>query len=334
MPDLPAGRLTGSLLDQGARVLLHPPCTNPGTHALTTLAPTARGPSGRGDPGAEPLSARTALRPLVRALARRIGPALPRRLQEGVLAARSWTAAGVALGLPRVDRAVVLAPHPDDESAACGGTIALLADAGAEVTVVFATDGEGTLGSTLPVEEIARARRSEGERAAALLGAVGTRALGHPDLGLAGRVPALTGDIRELLRAVRPQLVLLPWFLDASEDHRALNLALAGAAPGEDVDVWGGEVWSPLPANRIVDISSSLDRKREALAVHSTAHGAIDLSAVVGLNRYRSLQGLRGVGHAEAFLAVPGPQYSALVTDVLGLVEGRVTVRNGAERAP
>lgn len=273
------------------------------------------------------MPAPTPLRRVIRRLAARVGPTVPRRLLEGLLAARSWGADGVAVGLPSVARVLALAPHPDDETLAFGGTLALLTDAGAAVTLVLVTDGEATLGSGSAPEEIARTRRAEGERAAAVLGVGDLRALGLPDRGLPAHIDELAGAVRELLTELRPQLVLLPWFLDASEDHRALNLALAAAEPGDDVDVWGGEVWSPVPVNRVVGISAAVERKRAALAAHATAHGAFDLSAVLGLNRYRSVQGHRGEGHAEGFLTAPGPQYAALVTRTLALRGGRVVVR-------
>jgi LmbE family N-acetylglucosaminyl deacetylase len=78
--------------------------------------------------------------------------------------------------------------HPDDEAIFTGGTLARLADAGHRVVLVVGTGGE--LG--LPHEDaagpdhLASIRRSETERAAALLGAVRVEFLGYRDSGLAG----------------------------------------------------------------------------------------------------------------------------------------------------
>lgn len=267
-------------------------------------------------------------RALQRRAAVRFGPLLPRRLAEGALQARAWAGEGMARGLPTFERVLVCAPHPDDETIMCGGTVALLTDAGAAVTLVVASDGEATLGSDLPQPRIAAARRSEAERAAAVLGIADVRFLGEPDGELSGRVPALTVALAQALRATEAQLVLVPWFLDATADHRAVALALARARPGEDVEVWGGEVWAPLPANRLVDVSAAVERKRAALACHVTAHGAFDLEAMLGLSRYRSVQGFRGRGHAEAFLALPGPTWTSMAEEALLLRDGEVRARS------
>lgn len=271
-----------------------------------------------------------AWRLLVRRAAARVGPLVPERLAERVLQARAWAGEGVALGLPDVARVLVLAPHPDDETIACGGTVALLADAGARIELLVASDGEATLGSGLPPEQIAAARRAEVRRAADALGIADVRFLGAPDLGLSGRVDVLATALGEAMRRLDPELVLVPWFLDGTADHRALALALARARPGQAVEVWGGEVWQPLPANRLVDVSAGMDRKRAALACHVTAHGAFDLEAMLGLSRYRSVQGFRGRGHAEAYLAVPGPTWTRLTEEALELRDGVVRARSGA----
>lgn len=249
-----------------------------------------------------------------RAVARVLGNVkahVPDRALGPLLSARSLLGDGPAVGLPPYRRVLVLAPHPDDETIACGGTIALLAASGASVTVLVASDGEASRGGRTAPEETARRRRGETRAAAGTLGVSDVRFLGLPDGGLHGARPRLAAAVDVALTDTSPELLLLPSFLDDHPDHLALNRALHDAAPSGDLPVWGGEVWTPVPATRLVDITGVLERKRAALAAHVTAARTFDLEAMLGLNRYRSVHGLLGRGHAEAFLAAPADRYLA-----------------------
>ena len=247
--------------------------------------------------------------------------AVPADLRRLARAVRSQRGSEVVTGLPRFKRALVIAPHPDDETLGCGGTMALLADRGAEVTVLTATDGEATRGSRLPAAETGRRRRAEAERAAAVAGAT-PRFLGLPDGKLSDRLEELTAALGAAIDELEPEAVFAPWLLDGTSDHRAvaeaLRLALADADAEGAPEVWGYEVWTALVPNRIVEISSVIERKREALAAHETAALALDLSADEGLRRWRSMQSLGGRGWAEAFLATSAPGYLALAAELEG----------------
>ncbi len=220
------------------------------------------------------------------------------------------------VGLPSFGRVLVVAPHPDDESLGCGGTMALLADTGASVTILTATDGESTMGATGPPEQTARLRRAEAERAAAAVGAA-PRFLGLTDGGLAEQRAELTAALRTTIAELEPEAVFAPWPLDDGSDHRAVADALADAVDNaSETQVWGCEVWTALVPNRIVEITSVVARKRAAVAAHETAHLALDLSASDGMARWRSMNGLAGRGWAEAFLALSAAQYRALATEL------------------
>jgi N-acetylglucosamine malate deacetylase 1 len=246
--------------------------------------------------------------------AKAIVPADLRRLARAV---RSLRGSEVVTGLPRFKRALVIAPHPDDETLGCGGTIALLADTGASVTVLWATDGEATMGSRLSPEETGRKRRAEAKRAATALGA-GSRFLGLPDGKLTEHDEQLSSGFARAIAELEPEAVFAPWLLDGTADHRAVSQGLRRAL-GESGDagpeVWGYEVWTALVPNRIVEITDAIERKRKALAAHETAALALDLSAGEGLARWRSLH-LGGRGWAEAFLATSAAGYLELAAEL------------------
>jgi len=225
---------------------------------------------------------------------------------------RSLVGQGPILATPTFRRVLVLGAHPDDETAGCGGLMALLSAGGATVDVAIATSGEGTIGADLDAAEVARRREDEARRAVTMLGARTPRFLSHADGSLPDRIDALARDLRGLLADVSPDVVLLPWFLDGHRDHQAIGLALEHAGVGDDVELWGYETWTPLPPNRLVDITKVFAQKERALAAYTTAHLAFDVSSMLGINRYRSAHASLGKGYVEAFLAAPASEWFAL----------------------
>lgn len=235
---------------------------------------------------------------------------IPERALPHVLSARSMLRADApVIARPVYDRLLVVAPHPDDETIMCGGTAALLAADGADVTVVFLTDGESTRGGDRPPAEVASARRDEARRACTVLGIRPIRFLALPDGGVSDHLDELGDQLRDVLEEVRPDAVALPWFLDGHPDHEAVSRGLAAADPPDALDVLAGEIWRPLEPNLLVDVTGSIELKRQALRCHETASQAFDVEATTGLNRFRSVNGLLGQGYAEAFLSGTWAEY-------------------------
>jgi len=95
------------------------------------------------------------------------------------------------------DSLLVIAPHPDDESLCCGGTISLARRVGARVTIVWVTSGEGSRATAIVdwhaiwphrsvYRDIGVLRAAEARRAAVQLGvdADSLYFLGYPDTGI------------------------------------------------------------------------------------------------------------------------------------------------------
>lgn len=114
--------------------------------------------------------------------------------------------------------------HPDDESLACGGTLARLSDAGARVILVSASRGEaGSISdpSLVPDGDLGQVRSHELREAAAVLGAAETIVLNHPDGDLRwDDVPEFHAEIVTMIERYRPDAVItfaedgLYWHLD------------------------------------------------------------------------------------------------------------------------
>jgi LmbE family N-acetylglucosaminyl deacetylase len=129
--------------------------------------------------------------------------------------------------------ALILAPHPDDETLGCGATILRKTAAGVGVRVVIVTDGRNSHRSRLlDADTLARLRRDEALAACAVLGvpADSVHFLDYPDGSLATAGERLIADLRRLIgEGPGAEDVLMPSAHDGHPDHRALNAAVRRA---------------------------------------------------------------------------------------------------------
>jgi LmbE family N-acetylglucosaminyl deacetylase len=102
--------------------------------------------------------------------------------------------------------------HPDDESLACGGTLARMADAGARIVVLCASRGErGSISdpSLVPDGDLGRVRAQELREAARMLGVSDVVILDHPDGSLRwADVPEFQAEIVAAIEKYRPDAVI------------------------------------------------------------------------------------------------------------------------------
>jgi len=210
-------------------------------------------------------------------------------------------------------RILVLAAHPDDETAGPGGTVALAAPSAEAMRVWIATDGARQEGASEgDVADYTRMRRDESRRAAAELGLSPPQFGDLPDRELSARPEDLRRAIGDLVRELQPELVFCPSPVEIHPDHRALAEALyecaASSRPGDaDHDRWRFlrvafyEISHPLLPNALVDISGAADRKKRALDAYASQQAVRDYAgAVAGLNAYRRIT-VRAEGPVEAF---------------------------------
>jgi LmbE family N-acetylglucosaminyl deacetylase len=190
-----------------------------------------------------------------------------------------------------VERALVVAAHPDDVEFGAAGTVAKFTQSGIEVAYCIVTDGEaGSDHVTMTRAELASLRREEQRAAAAEVGVREVTFLGYPD----GRVEAglaLRRDVTRVVRTFRPQLVLAPsperWWdrIYASHpDHLATGEAATcavypdarnplahpelleeGFEPHTVDELW---LMASPESNVAVEISETFERKIAALLNH------------------------------------------------------------------
>jgi LmbE family N-acetylglucosaminyl deacetylase len=195
-----------------------------------------------------------------------------------------------------IERALVVAAHPDDVDFGAAGTVAAWSAAGIAVTYCVITDGQaGGFDPGLDRAEMPRIRRAEQTVAAARVGVEDLAFLGYVDGELAV-TRDLVRDLTRVVRRVRPQRVLIQsperdWerLAPSHPDHLAGGEAATQAlypASGnphafeellrdEALQAWSArEVWimEHPHNNHVVDVTEHFDAKMAALMSHESQH--------------------------------------------------------------
>jgi N-acetylglucosamine malate deacetylase 1 len=223
-------------------------------------------------------------------------------------------------------RILALHAHPDDIEILAGGTMAKLAERGHEMTI--ATMSAGDCGTRqYGADEVAAMRRREAAASANLIGAKYLWA-GFRDLVIFND-DASRRMVTELIRSVRPQLVITASPVDYHCDHEATSVLVRDACfaagvpnyvtgeaepldwiphlyftdPIEGMDRDG----KPVAADFAVDVSKQMETKREMLACHQSQrdwlrqHHGID-DYLDNMAKWTASIGARfGVAYAEGF---------------------------------
>ena len=224
--------------------------------------------------------------------------------------------------------ALVLAPHPDDDCFGMGGAIKKMTTAGGRVTVAYFCDGSGGVPEGRPAgeeigftrrwdEKLIEIRKNEAQKTAKILGISEQVFFGYPDGKLAAGTAAIKA-LSDLISRVKPDIIFLPSFLDNHGDHRVANEIFINAANAAskilspDFPVWAYEIWTPVFANRLVDISLYIKTKTEAILAHESQLKSRRYDkAILALNQYRAeINNVQGF--TEGFFACPLNVYKEL----------------------
>jgi LmbE family N-acetylglucosaminyl deacetylase len=206
--------------------------------------------------------------------------------------------------LPEIDvltllagrRALILAPHPDDESLGCGGLIAAACAANLPPAIAIMTDGAASHPDSreFPPARLRAIREAEATRALRILGLEKghIRFMRYADAALPATVEAVDRAIA-FGRAKQCGIVIGPWAGDPHCDHQA---AAAIAFQVSDKTGWpllSYPIWGLLrDRNDIFDerrsggwrlnITAHLHRKRRAIAAHQSQYGELILDSPAG----------------------------------------------------
>jgi N-acetylglucosamine malate deacetylase 1 len=245
-------------------------------------------------------------------------------------------------------RILAIHAHPDDVEILAGGTLALLASGGHEITIATMTPGDCGSAELAP-EEIAAVRRQEAAHAASVIGARYV-CLEMRDLTIFNDDPSRR-RVTEVLRIARAELVLTSSPVDYLCDHETTSELVRDACFGAPAPNYHTGVDSPaavldriphlyfmdplggqdregnlVKPDFIVNVAATFDLKKEMLAAHDSQrswlrhhHGTDDyLDQMERWTRERGI--LAGLVFGEGFRAYRGHPYPStkLLEELLG----------------
>lgn len=179
---------------------------------------------------------------------------------------------------PPIADVLAIAAHRDDVEQTCGGTLLRMHSIGVLTAILDLTRGEaGTRGS-------AEDRAAEAAEAARILGVGWREALDIPD----GRVENTWENrlkIVEVLRRVRPRVVILPYWTGRHPDHynsstlgyeacflSGLAKIDTGAAPHRPFKIVYAALYADVRPSFVVDITPFIEDRHRALMAYTSQY--------------------------------------------------------------
>ena len=217
-------------------------------------------------------------------------------------------------------RVLAIAPHPDDETLGCGGTLLRHQASGDQISWLIVTRGDESQYSA----EILGRKEAEIEKVAKAYGFEQVLRLNLPTIKMEA-IPfaELIERFREAIDQVAPHCVYLNHFGDVHSDHRIVFSAVMSVLKPfyssrhgverilsyevlSSTDAAPPHMTSSFTPNVYLDVSDQIDRKLEIMSLFETEVQPYPLprapETIRALARYRGAT--IGVEYAEAFMLV------------------------------
>ena len=215
-------------------------------------------------------------------------------------------------GPPASGRVLVMAPHADDETIGPGGTLVLHHEQDDPVDVLFLTQGTaGNADGRYGMDEYVEIRREEGRAAGRILGVREIFFWDYPDNHEVNEkdMTVLVPRLVELLKDGSYDVLYTPHSGELHSDHH-VSAVLAGRAAAsleKPPMVFGYEVWAPLAADVVVDVTRVFPKKLKAARCYASQLALNDITRLFRcLNGYRSILLDDKSGYGEAFKRMGG----------------------------
>lgn len=193
---------------------------------------------------------------------------------------------------------LVFAPHQDDETLGCGGTILRKRALGASVKIIYTTDGSAS-NKIMAKDELAALRINEAVTACELLHVSRSDIafLGFEDGKLNQCIDAAVEKVTDILQQERPKQLFIPYFRDEHKDHQATNQIVITVLRNLHLDtivyeypvwVWYRWPWIKLRSGRRKKLKTISNNVGINLDMRAELKYAVDVADVLAI-KYAAL---------------------------------------------
>ena len=200
------------------------------------------------------------------------------------------------LNITPEEKALCIAPHPDDETFGLGGTIAKYKD---NFDIICLTNGAKGI-KNVDLETIIETRKNEFQNAVQTISIKKFNNLGIEDKEVLSSYETFSKiEISDY------DYIFIPNLIDTHIDHRACFSHLCKLIQSKkhkpNLKVLFYEIWGALASpNVLVDISDTISTKTKMIECYKSQLARKDyLNAILGLNQYRGLT--KNIKYSEAF---------------------------------
>lgn len=214
--------------------------------------------------------------------------------------------------LKNYHKVIVISPHQDDETIGAGGLLCKLDKLGADISIIYTTDGK-EVNPLARIDEISERRFREVDQS--------LKKIKHEifKLNVCNMKLDITydqvGDMTRIIDTIKPDLILVPWLLDTPVKHRLANHILQLACKKlvlTNTEIWGYQVHNHIFPNVGIDITEEIDQKITMLKEFKSQKFKNFHHTIVGLNAYNSKH-LIDSFYTELFFGLESRKYLDLV---------------------
>jgi LmbE family N-acetylglucosaminyl deacetylase len=215
----------------------------------------------------------------------------------------------IEIDFPSAARILVISPHPDDDILGAGGTLMKAIDNGAEVHVVYVTNGNDN-------------HRKDGLIKRETLKVCKSIGMSPHFLGChKKKIPLFDNSVNNklfsLIKEIKPEAIFITFLLDDHDDHRRINHLLLKILENQkfpETEIWAYQIYSTVIPNVVINITKQADKKRELLHIWQSVSGNRDWAHyMLGINaaNCRYIPSKDPI-YVEAYFVLPIKEYLEL----------------------